>query len=380
MRCPECGLENLPQLRRCLRCGRGLERQLTPWSQVLPPRRAGRVGRAVQSSLAQTRRFLRTGRRGVRRWWNLVWYQVDTSREDLIARRSPTLAALLSFLPGLGHAYARRFLPALGLFAPFVLGAFGAALSLRSALSNVIFYSLVGLQAAAMAWSVAEVRRQNGDAGFSRRLVGALLLTVGLLSGLYTLGWLGLSRYYRPMVLNHDLWSARAVRAPLGGTRLVARRVALHAGDGVLVDVRPAARHALKPGDLVVLRRRYEYPGFAHPHGLGVGEIVVQAILAGPGDTLVAQRGAIWRNGRPLRDEELPYIPLPLTQAAAALPPRFVVGEDRFAVVTYTLVVPAGHAGLEAEGRLGSLTTVRRSEIEGKVIAIYNPPAHRRTF
>jgi len=365
MRCPECGLENLPQLDRCARCGRGLERQLRRWSEVLPPRRADRSA-STQASLERTRRGLRSGRAGLRWLWNLLWYQADTSREDLIAHRSPTLAGLLSLIPGLGHAYARRGLIGLGLFALFVAGIVTILSAVRSPVSNITAACLVVLQAVAASWAVAEVRRQNGDTAIAQRLVGAILLTFGLLSGIYTAGWVAMSRSFRPMTLTQNQWSAE-FRGGTVGSRFVPIRLTMGQGDRILVDVRRPTLLGLKPGDVIL----FDSPGW--------GDVTVQRIVAGPGDTLTVDGSRITRNGRALRRGELPL--LPSASPVRLLPFSRAIDEGQYAVLPYALVSP--QHGLDigaARAETYSFTTISRGDIIGRVVAVYNPPAHRRTF
>jgi len=364
MRCPECGLENLPQLDRCMRCGRGLARELTPWSEIVPPRRSGPVA-AVQPSPARTRRLLRTGRTGIRRLWNLLWYQVDTSDEDVIAHRSPTLAGLLSLIPGLGHAYVRRFAVGVGLLALFAAGIASVLVASRSPVSTIIAYCLVGLQAAAVSLAIAEARRQNGDTVVGPRFVGAVLLAVGLLSGAYTAGWVVMTRSYWPIAVVTDLYSTETGMTP-GGTQFVSRRLVFRLGDRMLVDARPRASGALKGGDIVWFR----IPGYE-------GNLALEPVLAGPGDMLTVADGHVWRNARELTGEELPY--LPTGGAVTVQPMSFTVAPGQYIVSTYGFILGPMHAEPE-HAQVASFAAITRGAIVGKVIVIYNPPAHRRRF
>jgi len=367
MRCPECGLENMPRVERCLRCGRGLRGDLAPWSEVIPPRREDRGRRAVQAGLAysrqaiaQTRRAIRRGRSGLARYWNLFWYHVDTSREEVVAPRSPTLAGLLSIIPGLGHVYARNYARALQLFALFAAGVGAFILTLHLLVSDILLYGLVGLQAAAMGLAADEVRRQSGQPPNPQQRLGAMLLTLGLVSGIYTTAWLAIARVYRPMVLNYSIVSTRALPTGDGSTRLVAQEFALLRGDRFLVDARASTIRHLKPGDTIFFRTA------------DMGEMIsVQRIVAGPNDVLTSANGLIRRNGRPLSRDETPYAPA--AGGAFKVPPRFFVHEDAYAVGPYWYIL-----GDHAAAQHPTLTSVPRRLIMGKAIAIYNPPARRR--
>lgn len=373
MRCPECGLENVPQAERCLRCGRGLRGDLAPWSEVIPPRREDRGRRAVQTGLAysrqaitQTRGAIRRGRRGLARYWNLLWYHVDTAQEEVVAPRSPTLAGLLSVIPGLGHVYARNYTRALQLFALFALGVAAFVLTLRLPVSNILLYGLIGLQAAAIGLAVGEVRRQSGQPPNQQQMLGAMLLTLGLVSGVYTAAWIVLSRVYRPMILNYTIASTRVLPAPDGSTRLIPQDFALLRGDHFLVDARASTIRHLKPGDTIFFRTE----------GLG-GEVEaenlvsVQRIVAGPNELITSANGRIRRDGRPVAANEMPYAPA--ASGGFEMPPRFLVGEDEYAVGPFWYVV-GDHGQVQGP----TLTSVPRRLIMGKAIAIYNPPARRR--
>jgi hypothetical protein len=373
MRCPECGLENMPRVERCLRCGRGLRADMSPWSEVIPPRREDRGRRGVQAGLAysrqaivRTRGAIRRGRSGLARHWNLLWYQVDTSQEEVVAPRSPTLAGLLSIIPGLGHVYARNWTRALQFFVLFAAGVVAFILTLRLPVSNILLYGLVGLQAAAMGLAIGEVRRQNGQPPNAQLLLGAILLTLGLVSGMYSVAWVVLSRVYRPMILNYTIASTRVLPAPDGSTRLIPQEFALLRGDRFLVDMRASTIRHLKPGDTIFFRTE-GLAGAVEQENL----VSVQRIVAGPNEIITSDNGHVRRDGRPVSATEMPYAPA--ASGGFEMPPRFFVGEDEYAVGPFWYVV-GDHGQVQGP----TLTSVPRRLIMGKAIAIYDPPARRR--
>jgi len=374
MRCPDCGLENLPQLDRCTRCGRGLGERLTPWSQVLPPRRAERAqrraraarawaGHAVAETLDNLREQVRIAPSELRRLWNLVWHQADTAQKGAV-RRSPTLAALLSFIPGAGHLYARRGDIAIRLFGLFIGGLLLATATLWTSASNLILCLVLALQLLSMVWAVLEVRRQNPQVAFHGGALSAILLAAGILSGIYSGGAYIASRCYLLMGTGYAL-SSTCVTAGSTGVRLVAATAEFAAGDRLLVDRRASTRDRLKPGDVVFIET--------------LPEAMIQRIIAGPSDVVTVDAGQVLRNGHQLTGAQMPLLP---SGGSLSIPVTSItVDPGCYVILPYWLVEQHGGEESGAQRVYGTgLSTWAGYEVTGKVVAIYGPPAHRRMY
>jgi len=365
MRCPECGLENMPQVERCLRCGRGLQSEFTPWSEVVPPRRADRAARRIQTYRQrlrarvhetitdlheQVRALPGDARLLYRRVFNLLWYHTD-SPEKITGRRSPSLAMALSFIPGLGHLYARERREGGVLLAAFAGALLLALVTIRTPVSAVVLAGIICLQLAAMIAAALEVRAQTPDVTYGGGPVSAVLLAVGLLAGMYTTGLWATSHAFSLAAVGYDLTSARIIPGRSGVT-ITSGKILLHDGDRLLVS--RLAR--LKAGDIVLTQ------------DLAGEDLAVQRLLAGPGDRLVISDN-IRRNGRVLDADGTPLIPLETMSQIEPMSWRGGAGE--YLAVPYT-VLEAHHGGaVDRRVNARQPASYYRRDIVGKVIAVY---------
>jgi hypothetical protein len=365
MRCPECGQENMPQVERCLHCGRGLQSEFTPWSEIVPPRRADRAARRMQAYRQrlggrvhetvidlreQVRALPGDARLLYRRVFNLLWYHAD-SQEKITGRRSPTLAMALSFIPGLGHLYARERREAGVLLAAFVGAILLAVATIRTPVSDVVLAGIICLQLVAMIAAALEVRAQTPDVVFGGGPISAVLLSVGLLAGMYTTGLWATSHAFSLAAAGYDLANARIIPGRNGVT-ITSGEIILHEGDRLLVS--RLAR--LKAGDIVLTQNL-------------VGEdLAVERLLAGPGDRLVIA-GDIRRNGRVIDADSAPLIPLETN--AHIEPMSWRGGAGEYLAVPYT--VREAHHGVAVDRRVSARqpASYYRRDIVGKVVAVY---------
>ena len=365
MRCPECGLENMPQVQRCLRCGRGLQSEFTPWSEVTPPRRAGRAARRTQGyrgglrgrvyeTIADLREQVRAlpgdARLLYRRVFNLLWYHTD-SQEKITGRRSPTLAMALSFIPGLGHLYARERREAGVLLVAFVGALLLALITIRTPVFDVVLAGIICLQLAAMMTAALAVRAQTPEVAYGGGPISAVLLAVGLLAGMYTTALWATSHAFSLAAVGYDLTSARIIPGRSGVT-ITSGEIVLHDGDRLLVS--RLAR--LKAGDIALTQN------------LAGEDLAVQRLLAGPGDRLVVADD-IRRNGRILDADNAPLIPLETSSRIEPMSWRGRAGE--YLAVPYTVL--EAHHGVAVDRRVNARqpASYYHRDIVGKVIAVY---------
>jgi hypothetical protein len=365
MRCPECGLENMPQVARCLRCGRGLESEFTPWSEVVPPRRADRGARRMQAYRQRLRGRVREtitdlgeqvralpgdARLLYRRLLNLLWYHVD-SQDRISRRRSPTLAMALSFIPGLGHLYARERREAGVLLAAFAGALLLALATMRTPVFEVVLAGVVCLQLVAMIAAGLAVRSQTPDVAYGGGPVSAVLLSVGLLAGMYTTGLWATSHAFALAAVGYDLTSARIIPGRNGVT-IASGEVVLRDGDRLLIR----RLGKLNAGDIVLTQN------------LAGEDLAVQRLLAGPGDTFVVA-GEIRRNGRIIDADTAPLVPLETN--AHIEPMSWRGGAGEYLAVPYTVL--EAHHGVAVDRQVSARqpASYYRRDIVGKVIAVY---------
>jgi len=358
----------MPQLDRCLRCGSGLRRELTRWSEVLPPRRAQRVERYVEAQAQELRHAVRAGRSGLRRLWNIFWYQVDTAKEDVIVRKSPTLAGLLSLAPGLGHVHLGRRDIGGRVFLACLACAGTVALTVHSWVSNLVLLVLLFAYAGEIAWAVAHARSLNDPRPIRRELAAGVFFSIGLLCTIYTAAAFGGYNYWRMGRMEFALAPAAAGMGERG--RLAATREVLSRGDTMLLDVRRTTAAALRPGDLVMYRLA------------GGAPATIQRVLGIAGDQVAVTAAGFTRNGLafgPGQEPLLPQAPLYVPEAYAQLHLQptamaLAVPSDSYAILNYEFGFVEEHEATQNQG----LRLIAANEVIGKVIAICNPPAHRR--
>jgi len=369
MRCPTCGNENMPQLDRCLRCGQGLRRQLAPWGDVVPPRRAQRAERYVRERTQELRRAVRSGRTGLRRLWNIFWYQIDTSSEDVIVHKSPTLAGLLSLVPGLGQVHVGRPIIGLWVFLACLACAATFALTVHSWVSNLVLLVLLLAYAGEIAWAVACARSQNDARPIQRELATGAFFAIGLLSSIYTVGFFGVYHHWRIERMTMGL-HATSLASLAGQVRPAMAGEVLSQGDQLLMDVRPAAIAAIKAGDLIM----YRFGGDEPP--------AVQRVLGAAGDRIMVSEAGLARNGSVIGPGQEPLLPqgpayVPEDYAQLHIEPTttaLAVPSGCYAVLDYQFGLMEGHEAVQNQG----LRLIGTSDIVGKVIAVLSPPAHRR--
>ena len=362
MRCPSCGSENMPQLDRCMRCGQGLRRQLAPWGDVLPPRRAQRTERYVQERTQELRRAVRSGRTGLRRLWNIFWYQVDTSSEDVIVHKSPTLAGLLSLVPGQGQVHVGQPIIGLWVFLASLACAATFTLTVHSWVSNLILLVSLLAYAGEIAWAVAYARSRNDARPIQRELATGAFFAIGLLSSIYTVAFFGTYHHWQVARMAMDL---HATSVAVSGGRVQEAMVgeALSRGDGLLIDVRQATIAAIKAGDLIM----YRFGGDEPP--------AVQRVLGAAGDRIMVTEGGLTRNGSVIGPGQEPLLPQGEMHMDERHPQTaLVVPSSCYAVLDYQFGFMHGNEAVQNQG----LRLIGTSDIVGKVIAVLIPPAHRR--
>lgn len=340
MKCISCGYFNLPQALTCGKCKMDLSR---------PALRAG--GNLGESLYPPRARDLSA--------WDKVQRRVQIpERVRLPARAAqnplPTMGASLrpwlvmtvALLPGAGHFILGDIWRGVRLLACFfaMLGLF--FLLMHSSASNYLLWAALGLSIYSV-WAVAgrvfPPATSIPEARYYRTLRLGFLSLGTVASTLASLYWLA-GQWYPVYHLATD------ASAP-----------GIQAGDDVIEQ--RLSQPVLRRGD-VVLARPAENP-------------IIERVLGLPGDRVDYAGGVLWVNGVQAGPERLP-----------------LSGAARRAAGTFTTVVPAGQVCLwqvpagtypeagEGGGPLptGSFATLSTSSIEGRVLGVLDPPAHRRWF
>jgi signal peptidase I len=275
MQCPSCGFQNLPGLQQCARCTSRLSFDDV---DVIPYRAGDRWARWRRVRLRWQRRTLLTERLGD--LWDRVTRRDYWSRAagspDEIPTAQRIFCVAVSIVPGLGHVLTRRRLRG-----GCILGGYLAAL-----IASVVFMSSAWTFFTAVALSLHTYAVTDCifyKAGYVRRITAVatgLVVFVALALGPYRGATWFLGGFAQVEQLTVDT-----------------RSTLLDAGDVLLLTGR-WNRPRYAPGDIV----SYVISDQGRPHGGGwyiVGGILIDRILAGPGDRVVCKDGRLTVNGKP---------------------------------------------------------------------------------
>jgi len=339
MRCSICGRDNDASRLFCSECAA----ELTPGAarEVEPPRARNRRGRWLQS---QNQRLTRT--------WEDLGYSLQRARPDwqgLIGAAKRAALIVASAVPGLGHLLLGRQRAGLIFLGAFLLPAVCWLAFIGTAFAGLMVFGMASVAFT----SVVDCVRVTYDGPRARPRLSHVFWGIAVMCGVYAAGvWL-LSLRWERTIVNMDI-----VR--LSPPRTAAAPV-FHAGDRLLVT--RANRWSATPerGDVVLAR---------------VNGLVIQRIIAVPGDELEFARGRFWVNGSELDQQQYPIQPTQMVEVHGeghvdALPWSGVVADGTF-VVWGLQGQPEGNAA-----HLGP-TTIRRHDIIGKVWVVYSPYRDRR--
>lgn len=334
MKCLQCGYFNMPQALTCGKCGMDLAR---------PTLRAG--GNLGESLYPPRARDLTVWER-VQRRVRLPSLPVSAARPRLEVSLRPWLVMTAALLPGAGHLLLRDTRRGLLLLASFFAVLGSALLLMRSEVSDWLLWAALGLslysvwEAAGRAFPPAD---GTPEAKYYRTMRLGFLSVSTVASTLASFYWLA-GQWY-----------------PVYRLTTNANAPALQAGDTVIEQrlSQPAPRR----GD-VVLAQPAAYP-------------IIERVVGLPGDRVDYAGGVLWVNGVQAGPERLP-----------------LSGAARRASGTFSTVVPAGQVCLwqvpageypeagEGGGPLpaAAFVTLSIGSIEGRVLGVLGPPAHRRWF
>ncbi len=340
MKCISCGYFNLPQALTCGKCGMDLSR---------PTLRAG--GSLEESLYPPRARDLTAWDKVQRRTPILPRVRLPSvpARNPLPAMGMslrPWLVMTAALLPGAGHFILGDTQRGVRLLAWFFAVLSLSLLLIHSWVSDCLLWATLGLSLYSV-WEVASrafpPAGANPEAGYYRTLRLGFLSLGTVASTLASFYWLAGQRY------------------PVYHLATDASAPGIRAGDDVIEQrlLQPALQH----GD-IVLARPADYP-------------IIERILGLPGDRVDYAGGVLWVNGVQAGPERLP-----------------LSGAARQAAGTFNTIVPPGQvclwqvpAGYYPEAGEGggpapsaAFVTFPARDIEGRVLGVLEPPAHRCWF
>lgn len=363
MKCARCGYFNLPGAQVCGRCGANpaddapteeAAPALAAWDDVLPPRARQRTAatRVRQQARREANRALRvaagtSGRPGRLPHTQDIAGQVRQDGAQAWGDARPWLLSTLSVVPGLGQCVQRRGRGGTMFTGASLILLLLAAAFFRTGLSDVLLWGLLGLSL----WSVFDTAQNafpptaNTPNAAGLRQTRLAFLSVALVVGTLACVFALLGLRWTPFMTRTDL------AAPV-----------LREGDGLVMESLSRPNTQVRRGDILLSRGIME-----GNHSDSV--IVAERALGQPGDRVEARGGALFVNGRLLPPNRLPLaLHPPVPDFSVTVPPQ------TFCV--WNTTVWAGE-----ENRAGGpFLLLPSSDVSGRVVARYAPPARRRLF
>jgi hypothetical protein len=361
--CPVCGFHHLDTDTRCVRCsallGGGADAVAGSSGPEAPAYR--RLG----SSLDCLARFRGLVDRGILRFTRVITPPLPPG----IEQRDPWRAAFLSLLPGSGQFYNLQPRKAMIFIAVWVGLLLLAAGSIRASYSNFVLLALILWALYAFHDGYRTARRINGDAWHLRLSLGFYLAWIFHACILALL-----AQYALSFTAVKFRYMSEDALAPL-----------ISPGDRFAVDILSYRFRAPRVGEIVYYRPK----PIALIHGVGgaggANTYVeaplngIERIVAGPGDTFGRRNGLYYRN-----DQVVPSWEAPINRTEVTWDYEIQAPADGFVVIrshtSSDLLGPAaprmGDAQLVRDWPEACI--VERSEIIGRAVLIYQPPAQRR--
>ncbi len=333
MQCPSCGFQNMPGVKQCVVCSASLAGEASA-EDVTPPRARDRSLRQRLNCLFAFGGRMRSdystaaasGRVG-----NRLWSCAGAIR-----------LVVLSVVPGFSHLFVLgRSAVGMAIFLASAAALVLAAVLYRSPLSNLLVYGVI----LASAFSVFCTAARIATAGARREAVPRLQLGVGLMVAAFYL-----ALYNAAIVALDPVVQVLRVlqHVPAIGVR---------AGDSVALW----KRGDILRGDLVAVWIHYERDVLNMLRIYGV-----------PGDTVEISDGQLYINAKPV-EARLPslYTHDGIPAPGALSPAKHTLRRDQYFVIPNFDQIPSFRELLETG-------TVNEADIVGRVVAIVNPPEHRR--
>lgn len=341
MQCPSCGFENVPGQRQCVVCSTSLTSGPVGES-MLPPRAKNRtVAERIQWSVGGFPGCAAVSR-GVARLRVSAISHLSLGHWPMLRMRS-VRTILVSVVPGFGHLFVlRRRSTGLMMLAGSAVSLIIAAILYRTPLADVLVFGFLGLSMFSVCSVVSYIRGTPGSVeGQLRDSIGIGLVVLSIYLGTYFLLMLALSPVMGVVQV--------VLEVPAAG---------ISRGDALLVWRRGAPAR----GETVV--------GTIYWQNAAV--LILGPVLGVPGDRITIS-DRLYINGRPVTVALPPLADneghrRPYTQAESA---EYVLRAGESWVLPNLRPAP----GTDALLRVG---IIRRADIQGRVVAVTSPPAHRK--
>lgn len=350
MQCPSCGFQNLPGLQQCARCTSPLSFEGV---DVTPYRASDRFARWRRLRLRWQRRTLFTER--LSNLWDRVtfrdyWTRARSPEEVPPPERLFWVGA--SIVPGLGQILSKRRRRGWCILGGYVLALAASVLFMSSAW---MFFTAILLSIHTYAVTDCIFHR----AGYVRRMTAVA-------ASLVVFAVLALGPYHGATWLLGGFAQVEQLTTDTRGTLL-------EEGDVLLLNGRwNQPRYG--PGDIV----SYLINEQGHAHGGDgwyiVGGVLIDRIIAGPGDRVVCKDRQLTVNGKPPGKgrDVLAHVGLPRDV-------DILVPKDTFFIYPSLVNVRNPRNQQEPEMRL-RISLVPAERIRGKVRMIISPISRIRSF
>lgn len=323
MQCVNCGFENIPGMKACVRCQSSLALDAV---DVAPPRASHH----------------RTGNT-LRQWWNIVRLRAIRLPDVLPRWKRTTVdeyavkweAVFASIIPGVGHIRYSNKIVGWVLLTAWICFLIGALLT-------------SGLESSPWLLALAVAIHTIAVTSFLGPLLTDSNLFVRMVFGLLVFAAIQLGMYYPADLLAERFYSTFPVRN-LGDNRVIK-------DDDVLLCEGPWLAGELHRGDLVV----YEIPR-TYGHGVAIQEgYGIDRIIGVPGDRVQIVKGTFTVNDQPVAPELLPLGALTGWDGLS-----LDAGDG--CVIIPTLLPLQVHGNVAFQQIIAELSTVPRSRILGRV-------------
>ncbi len=405
--CPVCGFRNMSQSVRCLKCNallRENEEELRRAFADADSRRESGPGLWIAGRIETLR-----ARFPLRGLWRLP---------AAGAFRFPWTAGLLSLFAGFGQVYNRQFGKALLLGGLWWTYAAVCLATMRESCSNILLVGLLLAWAAVWNDALVTANRINGAAWTVRDSMAtwcAGLFYVGIVATALQyflptlvlaalLVWVGVISALQSS--EPEIWSRRAKVIVAGGAVIVSALIGLawRSDTGRIFTFMRIAKDVTHPvidrGDMVfTLHCAYWFrkprlgelmifdpDHFSMERGADVYAIDIQnyyqRVCGLAGDVVEKKGGKFYRNGRLLAEDEAPIGGEVMPEWTYRVPDGCVfapvtrIPDDAISGLFGVGSAPAINSGVVLKGWMES-TMVRADAIQGRAVAIVNPPPRR---
>ncbi len=356
--CPVCRFRNPDSNERCFKCSALLKRNDEFFREATSTAKRRASRERFRLRFGNPLDWLR----------HQDWFRRLTAIPEDVLFRYPFTAGLLSLLvPGAGHWYAGQPLKGALFFILGIPALVFAIVSIREPWSNYVLLGLTAFYLLIWTDSVAAATRANGNPWRARKTLALLFAAVMIFgTSVSALQFFGAGLFTLEKVSTNTM------------------KPALHEGDRILFSFVPIWLRDPRPGEVVMFHPKQ----FSATQGRDIYAILVkkyyQRVLGVPGDTLKKIGPTIYRNGKIVPAEMMPF-------GGEQLPDFEIAVEEGFYFIPVTGIPQDWLAGLKGAGNISYVgqpgfvfnkfpqqALVPENMVRSKGIVVLNPPQHRR--